>query len=196
MIVTPIGNWKTLALRGAAAVLFGLLTLVWPGVTLWALVLLFGAWALVDGVSRLMALATGAPGAREHRTTLVLQGILGIGIGIMTFVWPGMTALALLFVIAAWALAIGVTEVVAAVQLRRVIENEWLLGLIGVLAIVFAIALVITPGGGALVITWLIGWFALLVGTLRLALAWELRKLEKGMAELADGRLRARPAAT
>jgi len=193
MIVALVGNWKTLALGGAAAVLFGLLTLAWPGVTLWALVVLFGAWAFVDGVFRLMALATGVPGARQHRTALIIQGILGIGIGIVTFIWPGMTALALLFVIAAWAFVFGVVEVAAAVQLRKVIENEWLLG---ALAILFAIALVITPGAGALVITWLIGWFALLSGTLRLALAWKLRQLERGTVELANGRLRARPAAT
>jgi uncharacterized membrane protein HdeD (DUF308 family) len=196
MIVALTGNWKTLALGGAAAVLFGLLTLVWPDVTLWALVVLFGAWAFVDGVFRLVALATGVPGAREHRTALIIQGILGIGIGIVTFIWPDMTALALLFVIAAWAFVFGVVEVAAAVQLRKVIENEWLLGLIGALAIIFAIALVITPGAGALVITWLIGWFALLSGTLRLALAWKLRKLEKVTVELANGGLRARPAAT
>lgn len=196
MILTHIGNWKTLALGGAAAVVFGLLTLVWPDVTVWTLVLLFGAWAFVDGVSRLVALATGVPGAREHRTALIVQGILGIGVGIMTFIWPGMTALALLFVIAAWAFVIGVIEVAAAFQLRKVIENEWLLGIMGALAIIFAIALVITPGAGALVITWLIGWFALLSGTLRLALAWKLRKLEKGTLELANGRLRARPLAT
>jgi uncharacterized membrane protein HdeD (DUF308 family) len=190
MIVAPVGTWKTLALGGAAAVLFGLLTLVWPGVTLWALVLLFGAWALVDGVSRLVALATRAPGAREHRTALIVQGIVGIGIGIVTFIWPGITALALLFVIAAWALLIGVLEVIAAVQLRKVIENEWLLGLMGALAIIFAITLVITPGAGALAITWLIGWFALLSGALRLALAWKLRKFEKGTLGLANGRPR------
>ena len=196
MIVTLIGNWKTLALGGAAAVLFGLLTLVWPDVTLWALVLLFGAWSLVDGVFRLAAVATGAPGAREQRTALILQGILGIGVGIVTFIWPDMTALALLFVIAAWAFLIGAFEIAAAIQLRKEIDNEWLLGLMGALAIIFAITLVITPGAGALAITWLIGWFALLSGTLRLALAWKLRKLEKGTLELADGRLQARPAAT
>lgn len=196
MIVTPIGNWKTLTFGGAAAVLFGLLTLVWPDVTLWSLVLLFGAWAFVDGVFRLVVLATGVPGAREHRTALIIQGILGIVVGIGTFIWPDMTALALLFVIAAWAFVIGAIEIAAAVQLRKVIENEWLLGLMGALAIIFAITLVITPGAGALVITWLIGWFALLSGTLRLVLAWKLRKLEKGTVELANGRLRARPAAT
>lgn len=196
MIVAVVGNWKTLALGGVAAVLFGLLTLVWPDVSLWALVLLFGAWAFIDGVFRLMALATGVPGARDRRTALILQGILGIGIGIVTFIWPDMTALALLFVIAAWAFVIGAFEIAAAVQLRKVIENEWLLGLMGVLAIIFAIALVIRPGAGALAITWLIGWFALLSGTLRLALAWKIRKLEKGTVEPADGRLRARPAAT
>jgi uncharacterized membrane protein HdeD (DUF308 family) len=196
MIVALVGNWKTLALGGVAAVLFGLLTLVWPDVTLWALVLLFGAWAFIDGVFRLMALATGVPGARDRRTALILQGILGIGIGIVTFIWPDMTALALLFVIAAWAFVIGAFEIAAAVRLRKVIDNEWLLGLMGALAIIFAVALVITPGAGALAITWLIGWFALLSGTLRLALAWKLRKLEKGTVEPADGQLRARPAAT
>ena len=196
MIVAMVGNWKTLALGGAAAVLFGLLTLGWPDVTLWALVVLFGAWAFVDGVLTLLTPATGVLGAREHRTALILQGVLGIGLGIVAFIWPDMTALALLFVIAAWAFVIGVAEVAAAVQLRKVIENEWLLGLTGALAIIFAIALVITPGAGALVITWLIGWFALLSGMRRLALAWKLRKLEKGTVELANDRLRARPAAT
>ncbi len=196
MIMVSVGNWKTLAWGGAAAVLFGLLTLVWPGVTLWALVVLVGAWVFVDGMLRLLALASGAPGARQHRTALILQGLLGIGLCIVTFIWPDMTALALLFVIAAWAFVIGVMEVAAAVQLRKVIENEWLLGLMGVLAIIFAITLVITPGTGALVITWLIGWYALLSGTLRLALAWRLRQLEKGTVELAGGRLPARPAPT
>jgi len=196
MIVAMVGNWKTLAWGGAAAVLFGLLTLGWPGVTLWALVLLFGAWVFVDGALRLLALASGVPGAGEHRTALILQGILGIGLGIVAFIWPDMTALALLFVIAAWAFVLGVIEVAAAIQLRKVIDNEWLLGLVGALAIIFAIALVITPGAGALVITWLIGWFAVLSGTLRLALAWKLRKLEKGTVGLANGRLPARPAAT
>jgi MFS family permease len=121
---------------------------------------------------------TRAPGTEDRRGWLIFLGLTGIAAGVLTFIWPDITALALLFVIAAWAFVIGVVEIGAAVRLRRVLPNEWLLGLLGALSITFAIALVITPGAGALVITWFIGWYALLSGVVRLALAWRLRKVE------------------
>jgi uncharacterized membrane protein HdeD (DUF308 family) len=181
MPIAIVGHWKSLAIRGAAALLFGVLTLVWPGLTLWSLVLLWGAYVLVDGISILVAVFTHASGTAERRGWLVFEGLTGIAAGILTFVWPHITALALLFVIAAWALVTGVLEIVAAVRLREILEHEWLLGLLGVLSIAFAVGVVITPGAGALVITWFIGWYAALAGVTLLALAWRVRKLDAAL---------------
>jgi uncharacterized membrane protein HdeD (DUF308 family) len=188
-----IDSWKTLAVRGVAAVLFGVLTLIWPGVTLWALVVLFGAYALVDGVFTLVAVITGDPAARTHRGLLVLEGVAGIAAGAVTFFWPGITALALLYVIAAWALVTGVLEIVAAVQLRKVIEHEWILGVLGALSVIFAAMIVIWPLSGALAITWGIGWYALISGVLSLVLAWRLHGVERGTATSAQ-KVQGRPA--
>ena len=190
-----IGSWKSLALRGVAAVVFGVLTLFWPGLTLWALVVLWGAYVLVDGISILGDVLTHAPGTDDRRGWLIFQGMTGIVAGVLTFIWPDITALALLFLIAAWAFVTGVFEIAAAVRLRRIMSNEWLLGLFGVLSIAFAIGLVVTPGAGALVITWFIGWFALLAGAVRLGLAWRMRKLETELTGATDRRrLSQRPA--
>ncbi len=187
MIVTLIGNWRSLAMRGAAALLFGVLALLWPGLTVWALVLLFGAYVLVDGITIMGAVITGRPETRGRRGVLVFEGVVSIAVGILTFFWPGITALALLWVIAAWAFLTGVLEIVAAVRLRRVLEREWILGLIGVLSALFAVVLVVNPGAGALGITWAIGWYALLSGALYLALAWRVRKLQGGETQQSLG---------
>jgi uncharacterized membrane protein HdeD (DUF308 family) len=178
MIVFEVPDWRMLALRGLAAIAFGVLALVWPGLTLWALVILWGAFAMADGILTLVAVATKAPATRARPWLYVAQGLVGVAIGIITFVWPGITALALLFVIAAWAMISGVLQLMAAIRLRHLIEGEWLLGLIGALSVLFGIFLVITPGSGALVITWLIGWYAVVVGILQLLVAWRIRKLE------------------
>jgi uncharacterized membrane protein HdeD (DUF308 family) len=181
-VILVLGSWQSLAVRACAAILFGVAALIWPELTLWALVVLFGAWVLVDGVFALWAAFSGR--GRERRWLLALEGIAGIAAGIITFVWPDVTALALLYLIAAWALVTGALKLVAAVQLRHEIRNEWLLVLSGLLSIVFAILLVITPGAGALVITWLIGWFALILGVALLALAFRLRHVEREVSTL------------
>jgi uncharacterized membrane protein HdeD (DUF308 family) len=178
MILYDVGDRRSLAFRGAAALVFGLVTLVWPGLTLTALLLLFGAYALVDGVSALVAAFTRGSHDGTSKAIVILLGLSGVAAGVITFVWPDITALALLFVIAAWALVTGVFEIVAAVRLRRELRGEWLLALAGVLWVLFAGLLVITPGAGALVITWLIGWFALFEGIVLLALVWRLRQLD------------------
>jgi uncharacterized membrane protein HdeD (DUF308 family) len=172
-------RWWVVALRGVAAVIFGILALVWPGITLGALVLLFGAYALVDGVFALWTAATGGPAASGRRPWLVLEGVAGVAAGILTFVWPGITALALLAVIAAWAFVTGVLEIVAAVRLRREIEGEWLLVLSGVLSVVFGILLIIDPAAGALAVTWLIGAYAIVFGAILLGLATRLYRLRQ-----------------
>jgi uncharacterized membrane protein HdeD (DUF308 family) len=175
-MIFVFGSWQSLAVRGGAAAVFGIAGLVWPGLTLWALVVLFGAWVLVDGGFALWAAIAGS--GRERRWLLFVEGIAGIAAGIITFVWPNITALALLYLIAAWALVTGILKLVAAAPLRHGIRDEWLPVLSGLLSIVFAIVLVITPGAGALVITWLIGWFALILGVALLALAFRLRLIE------------------
>lgn len=196
MIDMLVGNWRSLAIRGAAAVLFGLLALIWSGPTVWALVLLFGAYVLVDGVTILAAALSHSPEAGGRRGWHIFEGIVSIGVGILTFIWPDVTALALLWIIAAWALLTGVLEILAAVRLRAVLEREWILAGIGGLSILFAIVLAVDPGAGALGITWAIGWYALLSGSLYLALAWRVRKLERGEGRALRTRAQPRPLAT
>ena len=131
-------HWWALALRGAAAVVFGVLAFVWPDRTLAVLVLLWGAYVLVDGVLDVVAAARTN---HDHRWGLLIKGVVGIGAGVATFVWPGLTALILIYIIAAWAIVSGIFEVIAAVRLRQAIRNEWLLALSGILSVLFGIVL-------------------------------------------------------
>jgi len=190
VIVLLIGDWRKLAVRGAAAVLFGLLTLVWPRITLTALVLLFGAYVLVDGAMILAATLRREPGTRGDRGWLILEGMVSIAIGLVTFVWPDITTLALLYLIAAWAALTGALEIATAVRLRRALLHEWLLSVTGVLSLVFAALLVISPRAGALAITWLIGWYAVISGGLVLALAYQLRVLQSSLERRGSNRPR------
>lgn len=170
-------DWRWLALRGVGALVAGGLTLVWPGLTLDVLVLLWGAYALFDGVSVLVAAAANDPATRPHRPWRIISGVAGIAAGIVTFVWPGITALALLYVIAAWATVAGVMEIAMATRFRHASRHHWLLGLNGVLLVAFAITLVAAPVAGALAITWLIGWWAIVFGAFHLAAAWRARQI-------------------
>jgi uncharacterized membrane protein HdeD (DUF308 family) len=179
MLILSLTDWRIIALRGLAAIGFGALTLIWPGLTLWVLVVLFGAFALVDGIFTLIDVVRDVPGARERRSWLILEGVCGVGAGLVTLVWPGITALALLFVIAAWAFLVGAIRMAAAIEFRRVIPHAWLPALTGALSIAFAVLLVITPDAGALVITWLIGWYALLLGVIALIAAARVRSFEQ-----------------
>jgi uncharacterized membrane protein HdeD (DUF308 family) len=166
-------HWWVIGLRGLAAILFGVLAFVWPGMTLAVLVLLFGAYALVDGVLTLMAALRGGA---QHRVVNLIEGVVSILAGLAAFVWPGLTALVLLYIIAFWAIVTGVLEIVAAIRLRRAINNE--LGLIigGILSVVFGVVLLIAPGAGALAVVFLIGAYAIVFGIALLGLAWRLRQ--------------------
>jgi len=167
-------NWWALVIRGLAGIATGILTFVWPGITLVALVFLFAGYSLVDGVVSLIG-AVRAAEAHERWGVLVLEGLVGIAAAIITAAWPGITALALVYVIAAWATVTGVLEIMAAIRLRNVISGEWLLVLSGVASVLFGFLLVIAPIAGAVVIALWVGAYALVFGVLLVALGLRLR---------------------
>jgi uncharacterized membrane protein HdeD (DUF308 family) len=186
MLEALIRYWWLVVLRGVAAVIFGVLALVWPDITLFVLVIMFGAYAFVDG---LFTLGTAFFGDRRgRRGWLIVEGIAGIVIGLITFFWPSATALALLWLIAAWALITGVLEIAAAIRLRKEIRGEWLLALAGVLSVVVGILLVIWPTTGALAVVFLIGIYAVAFGVALVFLGFHLRTLRGTRAPAAPGR--------
>jgi uncharacterized membrane protein HdeD (DUF308 family) len=182
MLAMLARNWWVFALRGLLAIIFGVLAFIWPGLTLLTLVLLFGVYALVDGVFAVVS-GIASYGRNERWWAVLLGGVAGIVIGLLTFFWPGTTALALLYFIAAWALVTGILQIVAAIQLRRVITNEWMMILNGIASIIFSVLLFIFPGAGALSLLWLIGAYAIVFGILLIILAFRLRgsQREAGM---------------
>ena len=167
-------TWWLVALRGIAAIVFGILAFVWPKITLLTLVWLYGAYAFINGV---VALVQAFTGPKEGRRTgaLVFQGIISIVVGVIAFFVPGITALALLLLIAAWAIVSGIFEIVTAVRLRKVISHEWLMIGAGILSVVFGILLMLQPAVGAVAMIWWIGGFAIVFGFLLVALAFRLR---------------------
>lgn len=170
-------NWWLMLLRGIAAVVFGVLAFIWPGVTLAVLVLFFGAYMLVDGVLSLWAAITGR-GATMPRWWLGVVGALGIIAGLMTLFWPGVTALVLVIFIGAWALVRGIFEIIGAIQLRKEIDNEWMLILGGILSVIFGLGVLILPGAGALALIWVIAIYAIIFGGFMIAFAFRLKNLQ------------------
>ena len=169
-------NWWLVLLRGIASLIFGILAFFWPGLTLLTLIFLWGAYALVDGVFALWSAISGRVGEMQSRWWLALVGLCGVVAGILTFAWPGITGLILLFFIAGWAIATGIFQIVGAIRLRKEIEGEWLLILGGLLSIAFGVLLIAWPGVGALAVVWVIAWFSILLGCIYIALAFRLKK--------------------
>jgi uncharacterized membrane protein HdeD (DUF308 family) len=167
-------NWWALAVRGVLAVLFGLIAFVMPAVTLAAIVLLFGAYAVIDGILAIVA-AVRALERHERWGALLLEGVVDVIAGVIAFVWPAATAFALLFLVAFWAIVTGVLEIVAAIRLRKDVKGEWLLILNGVLSLLFGAVLLALPGAGLLVVVWWIGAYAIVFGIVLIALAFKLR---------------------
>ena len=168
-------HWWLLLLRGIAAIVFGVLAFIWPGLTLLTFVILYGAFAIVDGVLALAAVF-GRTGPDVPKWWLVLTGVIDIGAGLIALFWPGITALVLIIFIGAWAIVRGVMEIIAAIQLRKEIEGEWLLILAGVLSVLFGLGVLIYPGAGAVALAWLIGIYAIAIGVVMIMLAIRLRK--------------------
>jgi uncharacterized membrane protein HdeD (DUF308 family) len=167
-------NWWLILLRGLCAILFGILTFVWPGVTLFTLVILYGAFAFADGILSLVAAIRG--GAPAPRWWLAIVGVLGIAVGILTLLWPGITGLVLLLFIAGWAIANGVMEIIGAIRLRKEIDDEWWLIASGVLSVLFGVMIAARPGVGALALIFVIGTFAIIYGIMLVSFSLRLRQ--------------------
>lgn len=167
--------WWLFLLRGVAAIIFGVLAFFWPGITLLTLVLFYGAFMLVDGLFALGAAIVGKA-STSRRWWLAVAGVLGIGIGVMTFMWPGVTLLVLLLFIAGWAFAMGVMQIIGAIQLRKEIDNEWLLILSGALSVVFGIAIVVAPVAGAVALIWMMAFYTILFGAILIGFSFRLKK--------------------
>lgn len=168
-------SWRSLAMRGAVSLVFGILAAFWPGITLLWLLVIFAAYALIQGV-------TSAVAAVQNRKTnddwwlMLLWGLVGIGAGVIAFMLPNLTAVVLVLVIGATALASGIVDVVMGVRLRKVIRGEGFLILNGIISIAFGVFVFFFPGAGALALVWLIAMYAIISGLLLLALAWRAKK--------------------
>jgi uncharacterized membrane protein HdeD (DUF308 family) len=174
-------RWWTIALRGVAALVLGVIALFAPGLTFMSLVLVFGGYAIVDGV-----LAVSMSTRGETRNATMARGLVSIVAGAVALLWPRMTGFALLMVIAAWAVASGVLEIVGTIRFRKVLRHEWLLALEGVLSIIFfGIALFVSPLAGAIVLGLWVGAYALVLGGMLIATSFRMRSLQREHPELA-----------
>src|SRR5438552_9170784 len=188
LIETLKRHWWVPVIRGIAAIVFGIIAFVYPGLTIATLVLFFGAWVLMYGTFRIV-------GAIGHRASdldwgwQLVIGIIGIIVGLLTFHAPQITALALIIYIAAWALMIGASEIVLAIKMRREIKGEWFLILMGLASIVFAVLLLWNPIAGAAAVIWLIAWYAVVLAVLGIFFGFRLRRLRT----FAPSRARTKP---
>ena len=169
-------NWWVLVIRGVCGIVFGVIALAYPGLALATLVLLFGAWVLVDGVFRIVGATAGRASDPDWGFHLIV-GILGVVVGFLTFRAPGITALVLIIYIAAWALMVGAAEIAFAIKLRKEMKGEWFLILMGLASIIFAVLLLWNPGPGALALLWLIGSYAIVLGILAIFFGFRLRSM-------------------
>ncbi len=171
-------SWWLVVLRGIFAIIFGILALVWPGVTLLVLIIFFGAYSLVDGVAGVIR-AISARRSLPRWWLVLLSGLAGIAVGVITFAWPGITAFALLILIGVWAIVLGIFEIGAGIEGRKVVSDHWWLIVSGVLAVIFGILLLALPVAGALAIVWLIGVFAILEGIVFVFAGFKLHSASK-----------------
>jgi uncharacterized membrane protein HdeD (DUF308 family) len=182
MLSSVTRNWWMVALRGTLAVIFGAAAFVWPGITFEALVLLFGVYAFLDGVL-VLSFGLMAAGDGLQWWPLVLGGILGIGLGVVTFARPAAMGEALVYVVGFWAIVTGLLEIVAAIRLRDLISGEWLMGLSGALSILFGVLVVAQPNSGALALAYLFGFYAMLAGISQIVLGFRLHGVNEDVSK-------------
>jgi uncharacterized membrane protein HdeD (DUF308 family) len=178
MLPTVSGNWWALAVRGVAAVLIGLVALAWPGLTLAVLIILYGAFAVVDGGFAIVAGLRGTGGTR--RWLLLAEGVLGLLAGLVALFWPGLTAVVVLYVFSFWAIFGGLLRILGAILLRREINNMWTMALGGALWVLLGIVLAILPGAGLLAVAWVIGVLTLAMGVTLIIQAFRARGQSTG----------------
>ena len=162
-------TWGALALRGLIAILFGLAVLFWPGISLAVFILLFAAFALLDGIFALAA------GFSKDGWPLLLEGLISILAAVVAILWPGIAIIAFVWLLAFWALATGIIEIIAAINLRKVIKGEWLLVLGGILSIILGILLFVYPIAGIVALIWVMGIYAIIFGIVLLFLSFRLK---------------------
>lgn len=178
MVENLVGSRWLIGLRGVLAVIFGILAFIWPGLTAVALVFMFAAYAILDGILTI-ASAIRTREANDRWWLGLLEGVVSIAAGVIAFLFPTLAAVTLLFVIAIWAIITGLLELAAAIRLRREIENEWALGLTGVVSIALGVIMIINPGAGLIGLVWAIGGYAILFGLLMIVLAFRLGRLDR-----------------
>lgn len=173
-------GWWLVLLRGLVSIMFGILAFAWPGKTLVVVILIFGAFMLVDGILALVSAFTGRarPGRSGPTWWLILVGLAGIAAGIVTFMQPGLTALVMMVFIGAWAAVHGVFEIVGAIQMRKEAGIQWMLVLSGVLSLVFGLILLTLPGPGVLGLVWAIAAYAVVFGVTLVVFSFQLRKFK------------------
>lgn len=179
MLEKVTNNWWMFALRGLVAIIFGVVALTKPDQTLQALVLVFGAFALIDGILAIFAGISSAPFFNQWWAVL-LEGLAGVAIGLVTFFLPNITAIALVYFIAAWALITGIFQIVAAIQLRREITGEWMMVISGLLSIAFGVLMFVFPLVGAVSVIWVIGTYAVVFGISEIIFAFRMHSLRQG----------------
>ena len=178
-------NWWILLLRGILAILFGVAAYAWPGMTLAMLVMFFAAFVFVDGVFDTFAAFAGRK-ENENWWVLLIEGLLGIAFGLITWMRPGITTMVLLLFIAFWAMATGILRIIMALRLRKEIEGEWWLVLSGLASVLFGLIVMARPGAGALALLWLIGAWAIVVGVFLVILAFQARSFGKKLEDLEE----------
>jgi uncharacterized membrane protein HdeD (DUF308 family) len=176
MLEAMARNWGAFAFRGAVAIVFGILAILWPGATVRVFVLLLAAFALIEGVINVAA------GIRGREGWAIFEGVVSVIAGVVMLAWPAITALVLLYLVAVWAIITGVARIVAAIQLRRVLRNEWLLVGSGLASVIFGLIAAIFPGAGILALVWLLAAWLIVLGVLLVALALSLRQLANGLS--------------
>lgn len=179
MVAGLARNWWAIALRGALGVLFGVVMFLWPGLTLRLLVVLAGAYVLVDGVFATITVGLRLRDRSSHAVWLMLEGLAGVVAGLAVIAWPGAATTVVVYVIAAWAFASGLLALTAAWRLRALLPGAGLLAVSGALSVLTGVAMALWPAAGALGVAWLIGGYAVLAGGLLLGLGWRLRVLRR-----------------
>lgn len=175
---TFVGSWRTLALRGAVALAFGLTALLWPGITLAMLVLLFGVYALIDGA---LTITLGARHLAQRRAWIVgLEGFAGLGLGLAVLAWTHVAAELLVVAIALWAIATGLLEWAAAVRLRREVPEEVLLAIAGTASVALGVAILFWPTTGTIALVLMLAGYAVIFGTSMIVQAFRLRRVVRG----------------